>query len=222
MKLKLDGYLYVQAALYGVFSLSPLNRTPGWTAVQLVLAVGAAALGATLARLGSNGRPAVIAFEIAAVALGALSLVSGHLMVGTATAVIVLIAVLNASGAQPVAPTAAWDGGAQTWGASAGALPGAPAAAAPVLPPQPSGRFDWPAPEATPANPFAPPPPLPVVSAVPAAAPAPFIEKPMVNDAATPAADVPAQAGPPAVVEPPAAPPLPVSMPAALTILPKL
>lgn len=104
--------LFVQAAITIFFTLGPLAGTAttgGWRATQVLLAGAAAAVGIFLRTGAPQSRPAVLAFESVAVAVGAYGLMADHVYLpGTiiGIGVLVRVASLPAKAPAPVMPSA--------------------------------------------------------------------------------------------------------------------
>lgn len=108
----LAGSLFIQAAITIFFTLGPLagtGATGGWRATEVLLAGGAAAVGLFVRTGSPQSRPAILAFESVAVAIGAYGLMADHVYLpGTIVGIGVLVRVasLPSSPPVPVAPTA--------------------------------------------------------------------------------------------------------------------
>nr|MDP9102069.1 hypothetical protein [Actinomycetota bacterium] len=98
MKINLQNTLYLQAGLTAVFSVA--SPTPAWVVLQLALAAAAVGVSLSLARLGAQGRTAVLALEAVALVIGVLGLTQHHYVPGTIIGLQVLFTVFNHRPAQ--------------------------------------------------------------------------------------------------------------------------
>ena len=231
--------LFVQAGVTALFALTARSGLDGWTMLTLVVAAGAVFLGISV-QPQPVWRQAVLGFEAAAVAYGALALVSAHYVPGTIIAVATLVRIGSADGAAafvgaPSAPLWAPPAGAPVPGY---AVPQQPPAYG--FPPPPAGppAFAAPAPAASPAYAAAPAPlPAAMPAAVPAAPPAPVpaagfapLHEPVAPPMSAPVLVPPVPELPVAAAPAPVAAPAPAAAPAepapvvpraaAMTILP--
>jgi hypothetical protein len=98
------GSLFIQAAFYAFFLLTPSHFSTSWKPAEFLLAVGAAAVGLYTKSQGPHQRMTVIGFEVFAVGLGAVALATrGIYLTGTIVGIILLIQLLTA-GAKTVPP----------------------------------------------------------------------------------------------------------------------